>query len=165
MLTGVKGSERTVHPDELESRIDRELRRLSAPRAPRTLLPRVMAAIAMAQRPWYARGWRTWPLGWQLASATAGLVGLAAMWVVGPSLIQLVTAPVSGGAGPVGRGVVDGLTRLAEFRRDVAILWRVVVAPLATLALVPLAVMCAATMAFGVALGRLMSLTQEASQS
>ena len=34
------------------------------PRAPHTLLPRVLAAVqAWAQRPWYERAWFTWPLG------------------------------------------------------------------------------------------------------
>ena len=48
--------------DELEALVDRELRRLPPPRAPHTLLPRVMAAVeAWAQRPWYTRAWFAWP--------------------------------------------------------------------------------------------------------
>ena len=61
-----------MNPDDLERLTHRELHRLPAPRAPRTLLPRVMAAVeAWANRPWYTRAWFTWPLGWQVASAAA----------------------------------------------------------------------------------------------
>ena len=59
-----------MDPVDLERLIDRELRSLPAPRAPRTLLPRVMAAAnEAANRPWYSRTWLQWPVGWQLASA------------------------------------------------------------------------------------------------
>ena len=58
-----------MNPDDLERLAHHELHRLPAPRAPRTLLPRVMAAVeAWANRPWYTRAWFTWPLGWQVAS-------------------------------------------------------------------------------------------------
>ena len=58
--------------DELEALVDRELRRLPLPRAPHTLLPRVMAAVeAWAQRPWYTRAWFAWPAGWRLVSLVA----------------------------------------------------------------------------------------------
>jgi hypothetical protein len=59
----------------LEQWLHRELARLPAPRAPRTLLPRVLAAI---ERPWYARAWRTWPAAARataLATAVALLAG------------------------------------------------------------------------------------------
>ena len=55
--------------DELAARVDRELRRLPLPRAPQTLLPRIMAAVeAWAQRPWYTRAWFAWPAQWRLVS-------------------------------------------------------------------------------------------------
>ena len=57
-------------PDELEQRTDRRLRALPLPRAPHTLVPRVMEAVRiLAGRPWYARTWFTWPLGGQMLSA------------------------------------------------------------------------------------------------
>ena len=60
--------------DDLERVAQRALERLPAPRAPHTLLPRVMAAVQQwTRRPWYARAWVTWPLGWQ-ALSTAALV-------------------------------------------------------------------------------------------
>jgi hypothetical protein len=61
-------------PDrDLERFVHGELAALMPPRAPRTLLPRVMAAA----RPWYAREWMTWPRHWQAASVVA-LVTLVA---------------------------------------------------------------------------------------
>ncbi len=65
----------------LEQRLHRRLARLPAPRAPQTLLPRVLATIG---RPWYARAWRTWPAaarGSALAAAVMLLAGTT--WLVG----------------------------------------------------------------------------------
>ena len=59
-----------MNPVDLEQLTDRRLRQLRQPRAPRTLLPRVMAAVhLLAERPWYARTWFTWPLAGQMLSA------------------------------------------------------------------------------------------------
>lgn len=67
--------------DELETLVDRELRRLPQPRAPHTLLPRVMAAVeAWAQRPWYTRAWFTWPVGWRVASLAPLALLAYALW-------------------------------------------------------------------------------------
>ena len=61
-----------MHPVDLETLVGGELRRLPMPRAPQTLLPRVLAAVqAWAQRPWYERAWFTWPVGLQIASIAA----------------------------------------------------------------------------------------------
>lgn len=65
---------------DLEHRLHEVLRQMETPRAPDTLLPRVMAAVRVsAHVPWYRREWRRWPLGWQLASGvpTATLLALA----------------------------------------------------------------------------------------
>src|SRR6476620_7201219 len=67
--------------DELETLVDRELRRLPQPRAPHTLLPRVMAAVeAWAERPWYTRAWFTWPVGWRVASFAPLALLAYALW-------------------------------------------------------------------------------------
>ena len=72
-----------LEPDDLERRIGSALRALPEPRAPRTLSPRVMAAVAArANRPWYRREWVVWPRGWQMASAlllTAMLLGVVVL--------------------------------------------------------------------------------------
>jgi hypothetical protein len=74
-----------MDPADLERLIDRELRSLPTPRAPRTLLPAVMAAAnEAANRPWYSRTWLQWPVGWQLASAVV-LLGVVAAGSVVPA--------------------------------------------------------------------------------
>src|SRR6185436_18949429 len=77
--------ERTMSFDDLERRVHEELRRLPAPLAPSTLLPRVLAAVdAWARRPWYERAWFTWPLGWQIVSAAALALAVYGTWNLPP---------------------------------------------------------------------------------
>ena len=71
-----------MHPDESDD-VDRALKGLPAPRAPRTLLPRVMAAADLRAARSAPRPWVDWPLGWQLASAALVLlfvIGIARLW-------------------------------------------------------------------------------------
>ncbi|MFA5189739.1 MAG: hypothetical protein WC740_03385 [Verrucomicrobiia bacterium] len=74
-----------MNPEQdLEKWTDRELRPLPAPRAPETLAPRVMAAIAArAALPWYRQTWFEWSRGWQAASAVVA-ASLLAAWVFVP---------------------------------------------------------------------------------
>jgi hypothetical protein len=66
------------HENELAAQIDRELKALPPLRAPATLAPRVLAAIAAQQRaPAPRAGWQSWPLVWRVASFAA-LVALFA---------------------------------------------------------------------------------------
>jgi hypothetical protein len=81
--------------DELEALVGRELRRLPLPRAPQTLLPRVMAAVEVwARRPWYTRAWFAWPAGWRAVSLVplALLVYAAWSWSLPPAPPTLVAA-------------------------------------------------------------------------
>ena len=77
---------------DLERIVDRELKRLPVPRAPRSFAPRVMAAVA-ASRPaaWYARPWLMWPV-WMQAVSVIAFAGLAAgawtLWNQAPVLAQ-----------------------------------------------------------------------------
>ena len=75
-----------MDPVDLDDRLDRELAALPQPRAPRTLLPRVLAATVAAEARVGATGWFTWPLAWRIAS----IVALVAL-VTGGSLFA--TAP------------------------------------------------------------------------
>jgi hypothetical protein len=51
-----------IHERQLESRLDRELRSLPLLKAPGTLSPRVMAAIAARQQAaWWRKSWLEWP--------------------------------------------------------------------------------------------------------
>jgi len=115
---------------DLEQKIDRELRRLPAPRAPHTLLPRVLAAVeAWVNRPWYTRAWFTWPLGWQVASVALLALAVAGVWMLPP-------APAS----------VVGTTNAGR------VLWRTIVEPFLAYAFVIVVIMCLACAAFGAAL-------------
>lgn len=119
--------------DDLERRLHDELRRLPAPLAPGTLLPRVMAAVdAWARRPWYERAWFTWPLAWQIVSVV--LVALAAYgaWHV-PSAPAPVVATTSASAA----------------------IWRTLVEPLLGYVFGLVALMCLACAVFGAALNYL----------
>jgi hypothetical protein len=76
---------------ELERLIDRELKRLPAPRAPRALLPRIMAAVATPRvLPWYSRPWLSWPPQWQVLSiGMVAAIGYG-VWLVSAQAPQLV---------------------------------------------------------------------------
>ena len=82
-----------VDPD-LERLIDREFKALPGPRAPRTLLPRVMTAVR-ATRPATHAGWFSWPLVWQISSLAAMLLivlGAANFWpVAADTVVALVS--------------------------------------------------------------------------
>jgi hypothetical protein len=79
--------------DELETLVDRELRRLPVPHAPHTLLPRVMAAVeAWAQRPWYTRSWFAWPAEWRLVSIVPLALLVYSVWSLPPAPPTLVAA-------------------------------------------------------------------------
>jgi hypothetical protein len=145
-----------VNPDDLEILVSREVSRLPTPRAPRTLLPRVMAAVAeMAGRPWYARAWRTWPIGWQIASAVACLLFVAGASLSLPVVQEFAVLHTSPLAGDLTLRFGGVFARLMETSRAIEVVWRVVVEPVAGYVLIPMLVMCAASLAFGAALGRL----------
>jgi len=66
---------------ELERRLASELRQLPLPRAPHTLLPRVMQAIdAASHRAWYGRAWLTWPWPLKIASVATAALLTYALW-------------------------------------------------------------------------------------
>lgn len=76
-----------MSPDQLESLVTSRLSRLPAPRAPSTLLPRVLEEVNELQRtPRRTRPWFTWPRTWQAASLAA-LAALA--WLAGSSTEHL----------------------------------------------------------------------------
>lgn len=115
---------------DLERRVDRELRRLPAPRAPHTLLPRVLAAVdAWVNRPWYTRAWFTWPLGWQVASVALVAGAFVGMWLLPPAPPSVVVTTNAG-----------------------RVLWRTIVEPFLAYAFVIVVIMCLACAAFGAAL-------------
>jgi hypothetical protein len=119
--------------DDLERRIHEELRRLPDPLAPGTLLPRVLAAVdAWANRPWYARAWFTWPLGWQIASVIAVALGIYGTWILPPLPASVVATTNAGG-----------------------VIWRTLIEPLLGYVIGLVVLMCLACAVFGAALNYL----------
>lgn len=143
-----------MDPAELERLIDAQLRRLPAPRAPRSLLPRVMAAVdGPAARPWYARAWLTWPA----ASQAASVALLAAIVVAGVVLVPTAQSAL-GALSLVAdlRGEVDETTRQVESVATAArVVWRALLAPVVPYALALMLLMCAACAVFGTALNHM----------
>ena len=70
-----------MSPIDLEQLVDSELKRLPTPNAPRTLLPRVLAAVAVQeQHAKPARGWTMWPRGWQFAGGAVAAAVFVGLW-------------------------------------------------------------------------------------
>jgi hypothetical protein len=131
-----------MDPADLEQLLDRELRRLPAPRAPRTLLPRVIAATLDAAEGTAATGFATWSHGKQAAAVAALLALLAGAWML------ITTAP---------SGVTNATRTASETATVVRVFWQVLFGPIALYMAVlgiALTLACAAAWAaFEVALG------------
>jgi hypothetical protein len=125
-----------MDPVDLEQLVDRELKALPTPRAPGTLMPRVLAATV--QRPGgmpAATGWFTWPLWWRIASVAAlAAVAIGLAWAsLSPPQPVATAARTAGDTATV-----------------VRVFWEVLVQPIATWVFVvgiALALTCAAAWA------------------
>lgn len=83
------------YEQQLETEIDRELKRLPDLPAPPTLGSRVLAAIAYrACLPWYRQSWQRWPLPLRIAFLLASTALVAALGFALWKVPQ--TAPVTG---------------------------------------------------------------------
>lgn len=138
-----------MHPVDLETLVDRELRQLPALRAPHTLLPRVLAAVQQwSQRPWYARAWFTWPVAAQIASAAALVlivVGSALLITGAQIAVDETSARLLSRVAPLAQGV-EATVNAAR------VVWRALIAPLLVYAFGLVVLMCLACAAFGTAL-------------
>ena len=130
-----------MDPVDQDERLDRALKGLPAPRAPRSLLPRVLAATVERPAP-VATGWSTWPIALRVAASVVflALVALASMFVAAPPARVSQAADTAGDVATVVRA-----------------LWDVMIQPVATYLVVlgiSLALACAlAWAAFEAALG------------
>lgn len=120
-----------MNPVDLQELVDRELKRLPAPRAPRTLLPRVLAAtVERPPVPWYRQAWTVWPRAWQAASvAMLGAIAVG-LWFLLPAIAGLLPAapwPVAS----VPDGAVAAGRTASEIATLVRVFWRVVLEPVA----------------------------------
>ena len=130
-----------MHPDDSDD-IDRALKGLPAPRAPRTMLPRIMATV------------EDWPLGWQLASAALVIVfaiGVGRLWPGAESAIGRSVAPVIDSVTSAVGELTDRTSVVVTLAR---VVWRAVLQPLSGYALLLVLVMGAACATFGAALNR-----------
>jgi hypothetical protein len=144
-----------MNPADLERVIDRRLRQLPLPRAPRTLRPRVMAAVRLAQETAGATGWFHWAPIWQAASIAALVLLVGGLYVVWP-IVQVtfdayVSAPAAAGVGRV----ADRFRSVTDIVTAALVVWRVVVHPVVIYALIFVGAMCAMCAAFGTALSRI----------
>ena len=106
-----------MDPVDLDELLDRELKALPAPRAPRTLLSRVMAeTVDRASLP-RQTGWFTWTIAWQALSVLALVAIVVGAWM-------FATRPPSG---------VTNVARTAQETATVArVFWDVLLQPVAT---------------------------------
>jgi hypothetical protein len=137
-----------MNPDDLQQLMDRELRHLPAPRAPETLLPRVLAVtVHRRPAPWYARAFVTWPRGWQVASVAVLVaigLGLSMFAPVVQHATLSVASRVSGSAPGRIAALAGAVGQAATLSR---VLWQVLLEPAAYVLLVlavSLSLACAA---------------------
>ncbi len=130
--------------------LTRALRALPEPRAPRTLAPRVMAAVhARLARP-APRTWFDWPLGWRVSSAVGAvtvMVAVTLVWPMALAWLQPAADAMSARVGVVWLKVDVTLRVAAVFFRAV---WYPLVLPF--LAIVTVMTIACATV--GAMLGR-----------
>ncbi|HKT80692.1 MAG TPA: hypothetical protein VJP86_10770 [Vicinamibacterales bacterium] len=140
---------------ELEHAVDAALKRLPAPTAPSTLLPRVMAAVqAWAARPWYMRGWFSWPTAWQV-TGLAALVLAASGVFAGIALAHAAASGVFSTFTSDAFGSAAATAAQAGTATEAArILWNVLVAPLIPYAFGLVMIMSLACGLLGAALNR-----------
>jgi hypothetical protein len=141
---------------DLDRLVDRELSQLPSPRAPHTLVPRVLTAVdEWSRRPWYTRAWLTWPAGWQIAS----LAALVLLVVGGAMLMPSARAAADEAAARFLPGVpsevADTAHRVDATMNAGRVVWRALLEPLAAYAFALVVLMCLACAAFGTALNRI----------
>jgi hypothetical protein len=144
-----------MDPADSADVVHHELARLPLPRAPHSLLPRVLAAVdEWSSRPWYTRAWFAWPLAWQALSLAALALLVAGFGLLIPSAQAAVSGPLSRLSTVTGEIVSTAhyVDTLIDAGR---VLWRVVIEPLAVYAIALMMLMGLTCAAFGGMLNRL----------
>ena len=137
----------SMRDDELDRALDRSLSRLPAPRAPRTLLPRVLAAVARPAAPWYSRPWLSWHPALQTASLVGVLASMAFVWMAWAQPDAMFSRLSAFGAPQAPAWASAASTRITQITTVLSVLWDVVLGPIAIFVLavaVFVAVACAA---------------------
>lgn len=110
-----------------ESLLHRRLARLPPPRAPETLLPRVLAAVRRPRRPaWYASPWTCWSRTRQVVSVLALIALVRLAWT---ALDRAAGAGAAVLLGEAGTGVAAVAEDAVELERAVRVLWRLFLEP------------------------------------
>lgn len=121
-----------MNPVDLQELVDRELKRLPGPRAPRTLLPRVLAAtVQRPELPWYRAAWVDWPRAWQAVSVLALLLVAAGTWFAVPAVAGLLQASPWTSVSAVPERVATAGRAASETATLVRVFWRVLIEPVA----------------------------------
>ncbi len=147
-----------MDPRETEDAVHRALRALPPPRAPHTLLPRVMAAVAQQQNAMPARlaprTWAAWPVLWQVASVAALLLlstGILLVWPAVWTVVSSYSTTAWSAAAPRVLNLAAGVSSVATLG---SIVWNVFLQPIVGYVMVWILLMSVACTAFGAALGR-----------
>ena len=145
-------------PIEPPDVLHRALKALPAPRAPRTLLPRVMAAAEARRRQTGLAPWFTWPIEWRVAAAVASVLVVGASWLVWPAIALVGSLVLERAADAIAARAAAAVPGSAAAAHLATVAWEMVVQPALGVVLVWMLVMCAASVAIGaacsVALGR-----------
>lgn len=140
---------------DLEREIDQALEALPGPRAPGTLLPRVLAAARdqvapmPRWRPWYA--WSPLTQAALLVAAVAVLGWGYWLWMAVDPLTALLPTPVQ----QAGRRADAVASTAGDLWRAGVLVWNAVVAPIVTTLFTFTLALCAACALVAAALGRL----------
>ena len=140
---------------DLEQVVDRALKSLPHPKAPHTLLPRVMDAVqAWSQRPWYVRGWFSWPTEWQIAALTVLIISASTVFIGVAMAHAATTGALSGFTSEAFARAAAGAARAGTAAEAMRVLWGALIQPLMPYAFGIVMLMCLACGLLGAALNR-----------
>jgi hypothetical protein len=131
--------------------LDRALKALPVPRAPGTLLPRVMAAAEARRRHTGLRPWFTWPIEWRVAAVVASVVVVGAAWLAWPAIAAVGGLVLERAAGALEARAAATVPGSAAAAHLTAVAWEMVIQPALGYLLVWMVVMCAVSVAIGAA--------------
>jgi hypothetical protein len=135
---------------DLERLIDARLRELPTPRAPHSLLPRVLAATS--RRPWYTRTWFAWPMPARVASVLVAAAVLVGVVLTVPPAYERLMAAGTQATGSVAQNVVEVTDDASVLVAASRIVWRALIQPIAPYVVALFFVMYLACAAAGTAL-------------
>ena len=145
-----------VNSFELERFVSRQLRALPMPPAPRTLLPRVLAAArAWSERPWYARDWFTWPLVWQCGSVALLLLTVVVGAVAVPTLQSFLAETAASIGSIIQMDLPQQAGGLDVSANALRVIWHALVQPFLPYAFAVVVLMCGACASVVFVLNRL----------